>query len=258
MLEYSSCGVGDAQRRSPSSSRQEPAITGGSASTSRAVRRNLARGAHRVLDAVRAQVEQLAVDLRRDRRDIVREARRCEQLAVNEARVRDREEKAADAAGLHHLNVHPLGEHGHLPAAHELLVARLREHRLADREQHDHDADAERVAEEQEERAERTVGEIPQRDERDHTRGSRQGGGLSGARHREAEGCVVLADDALRELRLARIVHAPRGIREQLGGLLARERAHVHVGPRSVVERQIGGALRDPLRRAAGRRESGR
>ena len=145
-----------------------------------AVRRDLSRRAHGALDAVRAEVQQLSVDLRRDRRDLAREPRRREQLAIDEARVGDREEQAAHAAGLHHLDVHPLGQHRHLPAANELLVTRLREHRLPDREQHDHHADAHRVAEQKKERAERTVSEIPQREERDHTRGSRQGGGLSG------------------------------------------------------------------------------
>ena len=46
-----------------------------------------------------------------------------------------------------HLDVDALGEHGDVAAADELLVARLVEQRLADREQHDHHRDAHAEAE---------------------------------------------------------------------------------------------------------------
>ena len=94
--------------------------------------------------------------------------RRGEQLRVDEARVVDGEEQAAEPAGLHHLDVDAFRQHGHVAAAHELLVARLSEQRLADREQHDHHRDAKAVAEQQERRAPRAQHEVAEREELDH------------------------------------------------------------------------------------------
>ena len=125
-------------------------------------RGDLAGGTDSDLLAVRhAEIEQLRIDLRRGGGDVRPEPRRGEKLSVDEPRMVDGEEQSAKAACLHDFDVDPLGQHRDRAAADELLVARLREQRLADREKDDHDGDAEAVAKQQEQRAPRTHREVP-------------------------------------------------------------------------------------------------
>jgi hypothetical protein len=119
-----------------------------------------------MLGAPGAEVEELAVDLRGDGGDQSGQPRRSEQLAVNERRVIDGEEEASKSAGLHHLDVDPLGEDR--PATDESLVARLRQQRLTDGEENDHHGDTDPVPGQQERRAPGAMPEIPQGEESRH------------------------------------------------------------------------------------------
>jgi hypothetical protein len=58
------------------------------------------------------------------------------------------------AAGAHGLDVDAFWQHGHLSPAEKRDVARLVEHRLAHRQQDDHDPHAEGESQEEEQRAE--------------------------------------------------------------------------------------------------------
>src|SRR5450759_2253648 len=113
-------------------------------------RRNVpARVNRKFLTVSRAHVEQSSLDLRRNGRNLSSVPRRRHHLAVEKRRMSDREEETTDASRFHYLDIEPLREHGDGPAAYQLLVSRLRQHRFADREQHDHHRDAHAKAEEQ-------------------------------------------------------------------------------------------------------------
>ncbi len=95
-------------------------------------------------------------------------ARPADQAARDEAGAVDSEVHPREPAGAEGVEVHAVRQHGHLAAAHERRVARLRQHRLADREQHDHDADAEPEPAEQHERAEAPDQEVAEGERADH------------------------------------------------------------------------------------------
>ena len=68
----------------------------------------------------------------------------------------DREEHAAQAAGLEQLDVDPLRENSHLTSADEPLLSRLGQKRLADREQYDHHGHPEAIPQQQKQRSPRS------------------------------------------------------------------------------------------------------
>jgi len=126
----------------------------GTAAHRRAQRWDLAGGAHGILASRGcAKIEKLPLDLRGRGRYAICQARRREVLTVDEARVIDGEEHASQSTRLQHLDVDPFRQHGDLAAADEALVARLRQQRFTDREQHDHHRHAEAVAKEEQHRA---------------------------------------------------------------------------------------------------------
>ena len=92
----------------------------------------------------------------------------AEHLPGEKPRPIDREEHPAQTAGPHRLDVDALRQHRHLSTADQRHVAGLVEHRLADREQHDHHAHADREAEQQEERAELPDPEVAERESEEH------------------------------------------------------------------------------------------
>ena len=95
-------------------------------------RGDLAVGAHGNLPALlRAQVQELPLDLRRSAGHPAREPLRREQLPIDEACMIDREEHSAEPARLQHLDVDPFGQERQLAAANETLLPRLREQRLS-------------------------------------------------------------------------------------------------------------------------------
>jgi len=98
-----------------------------------------------------AHVEHSSLDLRRDGYDLLSEAWRGEKLPVQERRMVNREEESADSARLHHFDIEAFGENRYRSSTHQSLAASLGEHRLSDREQHDHHCHADTVSEEQEE-----------------------------------------------------------------------------------------------------------
>ncbi|OYV74409.1 MAG: hypothetical protein B7Z72_00190 [Gemmatimonadetes bacterium 21-71-4] len=109
-------------------------------------RRDLSAGQHRHLPPVgQREVRQLAHDLRRRGAHVAGQPRRGQQLPVHESRAIDGQEHPAQPTRLHHLDVDPFGQHCDLAAANQPLVARLREHGRADREQHDHHGHAQGV-----------------------------------------------------------------------------------------------------------------
>ena len=94
-----------------------------------------------------------------------------------EPRPLDGEEHPAESAGPHRLDVDSLGQHGDFTAADQRHVARLVEHRLADRQQHDHDAHADGEAEEKEERAHLLHQQMAKGERADHGRAEVRGTG---------------------------------------------------------------------------------
>src|SRR5437588_820849 len=97
-------------------------------------RRNLTRGFDSDFSPVRQpQIEKFGIDLRRRGSDRRRETGRRQQLTVDESRVVDGEEHAAQAARLQYLDVDSLWEHRYLSTADQPLLSRLREQRLSDR-----------------------------------------------------------------------------------------------------------------------------
>src|SRR6185369_10036553 len=131
--------------------------------------RYLAAGVHGVFTATwRTQIQQPALDLRRDRSDLVRIGRRSYYLPVKERGVIDRKEQTADTAGLHYLDVQSLGKHGNRPATNQLFLARLRQECLPHRQQNDHHRYTDAESKEHQHRSPRTVSEIAQRQLADH------------------------------------------------------------------------------------------
>ena len=96
------------------------------------------------------EVEELVVDPGGRRRDPVVEAGAGENFAVEERSLLDGEVHRACAAGPERLQIDAVRQHDKVAAAQQFPVARLIDHGLAHREQHDRDPDAERVSTQQE------------------------------------------------------------------------------------------------------------
>ncbi len=155
-------------------------MTTGAAPTARFKRRDAAAGAHGELrNTGSAKIEELVLELRRRRANERLQARCGEQLQLDEARIGDGEPHPADAAGLEDLEVDPFGEDGDLTAPDQRFVGRLQDHRVADREEGDHDADAEPESGEEEERAPGAEDEVAEGEGGDHRRGKELSGGAS-------------------------------------------------------------------------------
>ena len=161
MSARSSADVGDCQRRSSSSSAHCPRPTQGPRPpppSATAARRSHAPARSRP-SSVR-EIHQLVHDLRSDRRTC------CAYRGLDSScRSRKRalliEKNSPPTPPVFITSTSmPSGQHRDIPAANELLVARLRQQRLADREQHDHHADAQAEPAEQERRSPRAQRQV--------------------------------------------------------------------------------------------------
>ena len=114
---------------------------------------DLTAGPHRHRAIAVAEVEQLALDGRRYRSHEVALSGPSQDLAGEKSRPIDPEEHPAHSAGPHRLDVDSLRQDRHLAPAHQRDVARLIQHRLADGQQHDHDAHTQGEAQEEKERS---------------------------------------------------------------------------------------------------------
>jgi hypothetical protein len=73
----------------------------------------------------------------------------AQKLAGDESGPVDSEEQSGLGSGAEPFEVNPFGQRGDFAAAHQRHVARLNQHRFADREQHQHDAGPDGISEEQ-------------------------------------------------------------------------------------------------------------